>query len=152
MLRSRECVPGLMALFVAACATGGPSDNPVVQVIKSDAQDVSPPLTELAKRPVLQSSTLPHEAAPVRALPHMQVQEASRVGDPVVQAAIVGGPNLPSPATNFEGQGAGLPGSTVTSAPPDTDGDIGLNHYVQIVNNQVTVFSRTGSPLFGPVN
>src|SRR5262249_37024905 len=130
-MRSRTSVPGLLALFVAACATGGPSDG--VQVIKPDVQDVSPPLTELAKYPVPEASTRAHEAEPARRIPHPQLQSA-QLADPVVQDAI-GGPDIPSPITNFEGQGTGLAGSTVNSAPPDTDGDIGPNHYVQIVNS-----------------
>lgn len=31
--------------------------------------------------------------------------------------------------------------------PPDTDGDVGPNHYVQIVNNLVRVFDKSGTPL-----
>ena len=152
MLRSRACISGLLALFIASCSAEGPSDNPVVQVIKSDAYDVSPPLTELAMLPALESFTRSHEASPVRMLPHMQLQETAQPVDPIMQTALGTGLSLSNPIANFEGQGAGLPGSSVTSAPPDTDGDIGPNHYVQIVNNQVTVFSRAGSPLFGPVN
>ena len=48
--------------------------------------------------------------------------------------------------------GTGLAGFTVQSAPPDTDGDIGPNHYVQIVNSGVTIFSRAGAKLLGPMN
>src|SRR5215831_18497733 len=131
MFRSRACVPGLVALFVAGCATGGPDDSKV-QVIKPDVQDVSPPLTELAKWPVPETSGRAREAEPARPIPHMRFESARQVTDPVVQNAI-GGPNIPSPITNFEGQGTGLTGFTVQSAPPDTDGDVGPNHYVQIV-------------------
>ena len=151
MLRSRACVSGLLALFVASCAAGGPSDDSKVQVIKPDVQDVSPPLSELAKRPVPESLDRAREAEPVRPVPHMQFQAATQVADPVVQNAIGGGPNIPSPITTFEGMGTGLGGFTVQSAPPDTDGDIGPNHYVQIVNSGVTIFNRTGTPVLGPV-
>ncbi|TMQ27939.1 MAG: hypothetical protein E6J90_01420 [Deltaproteobacteria bacterium] len=150
MLRSRACVPGLLTLLVASCATGG-SDESKVQVIKPDVQDVSPPLSELAKIPVLQTFERAHEAERVRPLPHMKFQAASSAADPVVQDAIGGGPLIPSPTTTFEGMGTGLPGFTVQSAPPDTDGDIGPNHYVQIVNSGVTVFNRSGTPVLGPV-
>jgi subtilisin-like proprotein convertase family protein len=92
-----------------------------------------------------------HEAEPARAIPHMHTQSAAQVHDPVVQSAIGGGPNIPSTTVNFEGMGTGLAGFTVQSAPPDTDGDIGPNHYVQIVNSSVTIFSRAGAKLLGPV-
>ena len=151
MLRSRTWILGVLAVSVAACATGGPSDDSNVQVIKPDVQDVSPPLSELAKRPVPFVSERAHEAEPARPIPHKQFEAAGQVADPVVQSAI-GGPDIPTPITTFEGMGTGLPGFTVQSAPPDTDGDIGPNHYVQIVNSGVTVFSRAGAKLLGPIN
>ncbi|HEY0476797.1 MAG TPA: proprotein convertase P-domain-containing protein [Kofleriaceae bacterium] len=143
----------MLALSVAACATGGPSDdtNTKVEVIKPDAQDVSPPLTELAKIPVPEVFGLrAHEAEPVRGVPHMRAQAAGNVIDPVVQNAL-GGPNIPTPITTFEGMGTGLAGFAVQVAPPDTDGDIGPNHYVQIVNSSVTIFNRTGGIALGPI-
>ena len=149
MLRSRAWILGVLAASLTACATGG-SDDSNVQVIKPDAQDVSPPLSELAKRPVPLASERTHEAEAWRKIPHPQIEAAGPVVDPVVQTA-VGGPNIPTPITTFEGMGTGLAGFTVQSAPPDTDGDIGPNHYVQIVNSGVTVFSRTGAVLLGPI-
>ncbi|HET7506365.1 MAG TPA: proprotein convertase P-domain-containing protein [Kofleriaceae bacterium] len=82
----------------------------------------------------------------------MRAQSAAQAQDPVVQSAIGTGPNIPSTTVSFEGMGSGLAGFTVQSAPPDTDGDIGPNHYVQIVNSGVTIFSRAGAKLLGPVN
>ena len=85
MLRSRACVPGLLTLLVASCATGG-SDESKVQVIKPDVQDVSPPLSELAKIPVLQTFERAHEAERVRPLPHMKFHQASWAGSELVDA------------------------------------------------------------------
>ena len=34
--------------------------------------------------------------------------------------------------------------------PPDTNGDIGPNHYIQMVNLKFQIFSRAGTSLFGP--
>ncbi|HEX3758148.1 MAG TPA: hypothetical protein VHW23_05560, partial [Kofleriaceae bacterium] len=141
---------GVLAVSLVACATGGQDDSNV-QVIKPDVSDVSPPLSELAKRPVPYSLGRAHEAEPWRSIPHKQLEAAGPTVDPVVQNAI-GGPNIPTPITTFEGMGTGLAGFSVQSAPPDTDGDIGPNHYVQIVNSGVTVFSRAGAVLLGPVN
>lgn len=36
--------------------------------------------------------------------------------------------------------------------PPDTQGDIGPNHYIQVVNLNFAIFSRTGSVLYGPAS
>src|SRR6266576_3027152 len=150
MLRSRAWCPGLrisiLATLVMSCATGAPDDDrQKVEVIKPDAQDVSPALRDLAKIPVPEVIGLrARQAEPWRSIPHPQLQAFSQQRDPVVQDAI-GAANIPSTLVTFEGMGAGLPGFSVQSAPPDTDGDVGPNHYVQIVNSGVTVFSRTGA-------
>ena len=149
MLRSSVWIPGLLIAFVAACASDGPADDTTVQVIKPDVQDVSLPLSELAKVPVPEVSRT-FEAEPVRPIPHMRTQSDAQQADPVVQNAI-GGANIPSPIASFEGMGVGLAGFTVQAAPPDTDGDVGPNHYVQIVNLGVTIFSKTGAKLLGPI-
>src|SRR4029079_4261543 len=115
-----------LAMTVVSCATGASDDDTKVEVIKADAQDVSLPLRDLAKVPVPELFGLrAHEAEPARPIPHMRTQSATAAHDPVVQSAIGGGPNIPSPIVSFEGMGAGLAGFTVQSAPPDTDGDIG---------------------------
>lgn len=36
--------------------------------------------------------------------------------------------------------------------PPDTDGDVGVDHYVQLTNYSMTVFLKTGEVVLGPVN
>src|SRR4051794_5253448 len=109
MLRSRAWILGLLAATVAACATGGPSDDPKVLVVKPDVQDVSPPLSELAKIPVFDVIGLrAHEAEPARPIPHMRFQSTGTVTDPVVQNAVGSGPFIPSPITTFEGMGTGL--------------------------------------------
>ena len=61
----------------------------------------------------------------------------------------------PTALTNFLGVGRGFTGPdgtfTVGSAPPDTDGDVGPDHYVQIVNSAIAVFTKTGTPVLGPI-
>ena len=57
-------------------------------------------------------------------------------------------PNVPAPLFTWDG-------STVTDcncAPPDPNGDVGPNHYVQMVNVRMRVFNKTtGVLLAGPV-
>jgi subtilisin-like proprotein convertase family protein len=155
MLRTRVWLPGLLTILVASCATGGsdPDDNGTkVTVINADGYDISPPLSELAKIPVPEIALRDHEFEPWRSIPHPRLQSATQQQDPVVQSLLGTGPNIPSPTTTFEGMGTGIAGFTIQGAPPDTDGDIGPNHYVQIVNSSVTIFNRTGGRLLGPVN
>src|SRR5579859_1451435 len=61
----------------------------------------------------------------------------------------------PSLLTSFEGIGQGFSGPngtfTVGAAPPDPNGTVGPNHYVEIVNTDFAVFNKSGTPLYGPV-
>ena len=61
----------------------------------------------------------------------------------------------PLPILNFSGIGQGFTGPagtfTVHNAPPDTNGDVGPNHYVQIVNLDLAIFNKTGTPILGPI-
>jgi hypothetical protein len=62
---------------------------------------------------------------------------------------------LPGPAPSFEGLGESFTGPagafTVAGAPADPVGDVGPNHYVQMVNTSFAVFDKTGTPLSGPI-
>src|SRR5205823_5883898 len=77
------------------------------------------------------------------------------VRDPVLQSSV---PALRTLATGltFDGIGlgtVGLPSGelfTVEFDPPDPQGDVGPNHYVQIVNSAIAVFTKTGTLQFGP--
>jgi hypothetical protein len=42
-------------------------------------------------------------------------------------------------------------GFAVNSAPPDTNGDVGPNHYVQTVNTDFAIYNKSGGLLYGPV-
>jgi len=48
---------------------------------------------------------------------------------------------------NFAGTGNVLP-----IAPPDPSGDVGPNHYVQMINSKLQIFDKTGSSIYGPVD
>ena len=109
--------------------------------------DVSPPLFLIPPAP-RQAGQRVH---PVRPIPRRINGGAV---DPVVQQSV---PTIlaPAPILNFDGVGNGFSGPsgtfTVQSAPPDTEGDVGLNHYVQIVNTDFAVFNKSGTAIYGPV-
>ena len=48
---------------------------------------------------------------------------------------------MPSPIVNFEGVG-----NVSGASPPDTEGDIGPNHYMQWVNLAFRIYNRNGTP------
>ena len=57
-------------------------------------------------------------------------------------------PTMPPPILTFEG---GAAAQFCACAPPDTDGDVGPNHYVEAINSAFAVYSKTGTLLAGPV-
>ncbi len=52
---------------------------------------------------------------------------------------------IPDPAVSFDGMR-----NPMGYVPPDTNGDIGPNHYVQTVNTAIAVYDRTGTQLLAP--
>lgn len=64
------------------------------------------------------------------------------VVDPVRQGPVAH-TRTPAPLLSFEGVSTG-------SAPPDTTGDVGPNHFVQAVNTSFAIYDKTGTLLAGP--
>ena len=64
------------------------------------------------------------------------------------------GPLIPSPLVNFEGlsnlDNFNIFGFRVN--PPDPVGDVGPNHYVEMINLGFAVYSKTGTLLLGPID
>ena len=102
-----------------------------------------------------------HEAQPVRRLPKAKGKgkfgpktagtssiangtTAAGTSSPTASGAAPAapvGPGMPSFATNFEGVG-----NLDEVLPPDTEGDIGTNYYMQWVNLHFQVYDRNGNP------
>lgn len=75
-------------------------------------------------------------------------KEADRIGkDPVLQDKGYGVRSTGTVGQNF----AGVPNLSGI-APPDTDGDVGPNHYMQMVNLALQIFDKNGNSLYGPAN
>ena len=150
----------LLTAFACAQAPGaGVADNSSSQELRNPAvalathHDVSAPLNLI--RPPPDVSTNPdHE---VKKIPrHFNTAQAQH-GDPVHQSSYASTITMLAPAVthNWEGMGQGFSGPngafSLTGAPPDTNGDVGPNHYVQTVNQALTVWNKTGTILYGPV-
>jgi hypothetical protein len=58
-------------------------------------------------------------------------------------------PEFSTPNPNFDGIAIFDPGAIYI--PPDTNGDVGRNHYVQTVNSSIAVFDKQGNTLVGPM-
>src|SRR5258708_10226784 len=57
-------------------------------------------------------------------------------------------PTMPAPLLTFDGMNSSQSGCMCL--PPDTDGDVCPNHYVQSVNSSIKTFDKNGNPLNGP--
>jgi len=127
-----------------AQAAEGPTPANGVIVGLSYHNDTSPPLREM-------------EPQPVKPKPEHEANENPRIPshhrdapDEAVQS--LHAPSLNMPATTLNFDGIPFPGVACNCAPPDTNGDVGLTQYVQIVNEGYEVFDKsTGASVLGPV-
>lgn len=133
-LSASVLVPG--ASPVAAASGNGP-------IVGQDVQhDVSPPLRDLVfPAPQPDPHGIPRDI--LENLPTHPGRPSSAVTDPVVQST--SGTAAVSTATNWDGV-SNLDGVY----PPDTNGDVGPNDYVQWVNLHFAIYSKTGTLLYGP--
>jgi hypothetical protein len=72
-------------------------------------------------------------------------QPGSSTIDPVVQRSAAKD-QIPPPIQNFDGVN-----NLCGCYPPDTEGDVGPNHYMQWVNVHYAIYSKTGQLLVGPL-
>jgi hypothetical protein len=114
-----------------------------VTVGRDYKHDVSPPLRDI--QPPFTPPRAEHEENIVRHINSVHQDQA----DPVVQSTLAAAA-MPSPILNFNG--IPFPGVACNCAPPDTNGEVGLTQYVQIVNEGYQVFNKsTGASVLGPV-
>ena len=77
--------------------------------------------------------------------------------DAALQTSAPAGPTAlsPAPSTSFDGisnadNANAAFGGLGRVLPPDTNGDVGPNHYVQTVNTLVRIYQKTGAPVGNP--
>jgi len=115
------------------------------------AFDVSPALRDLVPSPkrFAPSSTV-LEVRPERG---PKTRSKGYSGDAALQA-LSPAVAIPSPLANFEGlsnqDNSNIFGFRVN--PPDPNGEVGRNHYVEIVNLVFAVYDKSGNKLLGPVD
>ncbi len=149
--------PCILAATLLGIGTGlwieAAAAQPRATVVLPEKHDVSPPLRDIPPQPPSPDSR-PREIPLFRLppSPKYKLPQPEDAGvDPVLQDWH-GPPLLPAPTRNFEGasnaDNAEVVG--VQAAPPDTNGDVGPNHYVQMVNIIFAIFDKSGNLLFGP--
>lgn len=133
--------------------TAQPGGGPVVP----PGQGGPGPFADNSTRPVsldVDLRNLPHAGPPVRrerpepesAIWENRIASGMAIAsftDPVVQTSI-GALAMPAAGQNFKGLDfSGWGGGW----PPDTNGDVGPNHYIQTVNTSVGIYNKTGTRL-----
>ena len=147
-------ISGSSARFLGFCGftmfsgTSALAFNPHrVQVIPSYHNDVSPPLRKMPAWDIT-NHRQEREAPENPKIPNSHVDSP----DPVVDNGSILrflAPSIPAPILSFDG--IPFPGIGCNCAPPDTNGDVGLTQYVQMVNEGYQVFDKaTGNSILGP--
>jgi len=152
----------VLTLTAASLSAAGPKNlnkklpaafKPVV--VKAARFAKTPPLRELAARyrvdhqqaPKEEEREVRNEILP-KAWNSVGQNHGSTGPDPVLQSKQVRSV-ASAPIVNFEGiANSQNPGQVL---PPDTNGDVGPNHYVQWVNISIAVWDKQGTLLMGPV-
>ena len=143
----------IIGAHVASAQPGRPAPaNP--QLVSSAHQDTSPPLRHIHVPPAKAFPVFPDEVP--RHFPGRGNRSRTLQPDPVRQssAAPTGAQLTPAPGMGFDGlnddDNATLLSRRVV--PPDTQGDVGPNHYVQMINLVWAVYDKnTGAKIYGPV-
>ncbi len=143
VLLAASMVPGSDAL-----AQQGP------QVVPAERHNTSVPLREMQAPTASKTGRAPFEV-PNRftkfGLPAEGVDKSGNFIDPVHQ--VQSGAFAPTVGLSFDGSSdddnSAVLGFRVV--PPDTDGDVGPNHYVQWINSVTEIFDKNGNTLLGPV-
>ena len=132
----------LSAALAAPTEQEGESFEPIVT--QSTRNDLSPPLRSI--EPIAPAAGEEIREIPNFQLPNREGSDPSGSSNLAPQGAI-GDPSMPPPILTFEGV------SNVNGVlPPDTQGDVGPNHYVQMVNISFAIWNKSGTLLFGPAN
>src|SRR6266576_6132333 len=149
----------LIAAMGAGAAAGGstavtsnapPGANPTPKVIFDTAHDVSPPLRDLAAgriAPAAEDPANEPDRGPISAA------DSGHSSDGALQSALLPA-TIPSTQQNFEGlsnqDNFNIFGFRVN--PPDPNGEVGPNNYVEMVNLVFAVYDKSGNKLVGPVD
>ncbi|MEA2575797.1 MAG: large repetitive protein [Chloroflexia bacterium] len=112
---------------------------------RSLRHDTSPPLRDMQPiEPTPEAARRNNNEVP----PPFDPGSTKPVKDPVTQH-FFGALSMPGVITQFAGIQSSF--SFCNCTPPDTVGDVGPNHYVQMVNTALQVFDKSGNSLYGPV-
>jgi hypothetical protein len=130
-------------------STSGPSNGVKVGYA---INYITPPLRDIAPVPPALAGSAERESGPENR--HVPSRKHRDRPDPVVQRAIhpFGSllANMPNPLITWDGISSNP--VYANGLPPDTNGEIGPSHYIQMVNSAFQIWSKTGVSLYGPAS
>src|SRR6266516_2836294 len=123
--------------------------TPGPMVITATQNDTSAPLESIPVIQPKQSKTDPdlNELRPLPKRGGSAVNLPGKFKDPVLQESLSFAPelNISTPLQNFDGL------NNVNGVlPPDTNGDVGPNHYMEWVNLSFAIYNKSGALIYGP--
>jgi hypothetical protein len=142
-------IPGVNLTKITPVKAQGP--EPAGQGVSAGepvTPGVSPPVRSLPQAEPRQPGQPVVEVNPRRPggyVPNVELPGRASVVQSRVQATL----KTPAVITSFDGIDLVSGGS---GEPPDTVGDVGPNHYVQMVNSSFAIFDKNGTKLTGPTN
>ncbi len=168
--RSRRLAFGIVAVCLLVAAVGAAQAapaalraSPVPKFSTAVAFDTTPALRDLARgaSPQAPQGALSPEPSEIRPDRGPVVEDRGFSGDGAVQeagalraASASVAATIPAPALTFEGlsnlDNFNIFGFRVN--PPDPVGDVGPNHYVEMINLVFGVYDKQGNLLLGPVD
>lgn len=143
----------VLFLSVTQPAAKADTDNISAPVFRrAEAFARSRPLREIQERKAIRPNVLPVEARGF----DLQTTAVSPLipSSEERTAAIIGTVPMPPPMLNFDGLSDedNVNAYGLLVFPPDANGDIGPEHYVQAVNSLVRVFDRNGNAITPPIS
>lgn len=139
---------GLMALLVAGCVLSSAS-APAQESEAVVREDVSPRVfnQDLTALPAPTAAVSWREGDTVRVIEDLKESAGPTVAVAVdsVATALAAPSAAPSIGVSFDGIAA------TGVLPPDTVGDVGRSHYIQMVNSAFSIYDKSGTLLAGPL-
>jgi hypothetical protein len=150
LLAAAICVGAASSGSAAVTSSAQPGANLRPRFTWDVAHDVSPPLRELARYRVAPDAEDPADE-PERG--PIATGDGGQPGDGALQSALLPAA-IPSTQQNFEGlsnqDNFNIFGFRVN--PPDPNGEVGPNNYVEMVNLTFAIYDKSGNRLLGPVD
>jgi hypothetical protein len=152
MIKLRLLFTGILPLLIVYLTVAQEAYVEQPLVTRAKYYDTTPPLSEMRvilpgernrawKEGIIGNKSMEEEIKNQRAdIPEDFI-------DPVLQTNYPSNRETRGPVQNFEGVG-----NVNGVAPPDTDGDVGPDHYFQMINLSFAIWDKQGSLLYGPVD